>query len=80
MPTTRISPSARQILRQMAEETGESQQQVLEKALEHYRRQRFLAELNAAFASLREDEAAWREELAEREAWESTLADGLEQD
>ncbi len=53
-------------------------QAVLEKAIEHYRRQRFLDATNAAFAALRNDPERWREELEEREAWDATLADGLE--
>ena len=52
--------------------------EVLDKAIEIYRRERFLAELNADFAALRQDSAAWDEELAEREAWNTALADGLE--
>jgi hypothetical protein len=52
--------------------------EVLDRAIEVYRRQQFLSGLNADFAALRQDQAAWQEELAEREAWDSALADGLE--
>jgi hypothetical protein len=41
-------------------------------------RQHFLAGLNADFAALRQDEGAWEAELAERESWNTTIADGLE--
>ena len=44
---------------------------------EERRRQEFLENLAADFAALRQDEAAWAEELAERSEWEVTLADGL---
>jgi hypothetical protein len=37
-----------------------------------------LTGLNEDFATLQRNEAAWAEELAERESWEGTLADGLE--
>ena len=40
----------------------------------------FLEDLAADFAVLRSDQKAWAEELAEREAWDATLADGLEND
>ncbi len=40
-------------------------------------RQRFLEGVNADFAALRNDPAAWQEELAERAAWDCTLADDL---
>jgi len=76
--TVRISPAAHDALRELATRTGEPMQMVLTKAIEHYRRQRFLDELDAAFAALREDPEGWAAELAEREAWDATLADGLD--
>ena len=51
---------------------------MLERAVEHYRRERFSAEFNAAFERLRADPVAWEEELAERALLEGTLADGLD--
>lgn len=79
MPSTtvRISETARETLRDLAARTGESMQDILERAVEEYRRQRFLEDLNAGFAALRNDPEAWREELEEREEWDRTLTDGL---
>ena len=37
--------------------------------IESYRRQLFLEDANRAFATLRNDSAAWEEEREEREAW-----------
>ncbi len=54
-------------------------QSLPEKAIEMYRRQRFLEESNRAFAALRANPETWKSEQAEREAWDMTLADGLEQ-
>ena len=51
---------------------------ILDQAIELYRRQCFLDGLNADFAALRQNKAAWDEELAERESWDATLADDLE--
>lgn len=39
-------------------------------ANERQRRQRFLEAANRAYAALRQDRAAWRQEQAERRAWE----------
>lgn len=75
--TVRISETARETLRDLAARTGESMQEILERAVEEYRRRRFLEEVNAGFAALRNDPKAWQEELAEREEWDRTLADGL---
>lgn len=75
--TVRISEETHETLRELARESGESLQAVLAKAVEQYRRQRLLGLTNAAYARLRADPEAWREEQAERAAWEATLADGL---
>jgi hypothetical protein len=52
-------------------------QAVLDEAIEHYRRDKFLDEVNAAYALLRNDPRAWKEEQAERVLWDKALADGL---
>ena len=43
-------------------------------------RQEFLERANQAYATLRNNPEAWQEELAERELWEQTLADGVRED
>jgi hypothetical protein len=58
--------------------TGETIQTVLDKAIENYPRYIFLLQANEAFAALRQNEALWQEELAERQAWDRTIADGVE--
>jgi hypothetical protein len=73
----RITPSAHAALRALAEETGESMTEVLDKAIEAYRRQQLLAGLNSDLAALRRNPAAWEEELAEWKTWDAALADGL---
>jgi predicted transcriptional regulator len=76
--TVRVSEHTHELLRKLAEATGEPLQKVLERAVENYRREQFYAKFNAAFERLRADPEAWKEELAERALWESTLADGLD--
>ncbi|MGH2516516.1 MAG: toxin-antitoxin system protein [Ktedonobacterales bacterium] len=78
--TVRISEHTHDLLKVLAAETGEPMQAILDRALEEYRRRRFLEEANAEFAALRNDPEAWQEELDEREAWDSTLMDGIESD
>lgn len=73
----RISPHAHALLRQLAKEENEPMSAVLDKVLEHYRREKFLRGANADFAALKRDPKAWNEELAERALWEQTLVDGL---
>ncbi|HMD84389.1 MAG TPA: toxin-antitoxin system protein [Terriglobia bacterium] len=76
-PNVRISPRAHELLRQMAEEEQKSMQSVIDRALEGYRREKFLRAANADFEALRYNPRAWKEELRERKLWEQTLADGL---
>ncbi|NLI76797.1 MAG: toxin-antitoxin system protein [Candidatus Riflebacteria bacterium] len=76
MPTTRISTPAHRILQEMARHTGKSMQEVLDAAIEAYRRQRFLQETSEAFGELRADPKAWKAEQDERHLWDATLTDG----
>jgi hypothetical protein len=62
----------------MGERRGKSIESVLDRAVEHYRREAFLRDANLDFAALKRDCKAWDEELAERKLWEPALLDGLE--
>ncbi|MHB1033922.1 MAG: hypothetical protein ACYC35_03585 [Pirellulales bacterium] len=78
--TVRIHAQTHAKLRQLAEQVGQSMPEVLESAVEAYRRQRFLEGLARDFAALRSDPQAWADEMAERRAWDASLADDLEND
>jgi predicted DNA-binding protein len=76
-PNIRITPRSKAVLRALAKQEGKPMQAVLDEAIEHYRRDKFLDEVNAAYALLRNDPRAWKEEQAERVLWDKALADGL---
>lgn len=76
--TIAIGSTSYKTLQDMAARSGESIQEILDKAIEQYRRQKFLEEANQAYAVLRNNPEAWASEIEEREAWDATLADGLE--
>ena len=76
----RISKGAHRILKEVSEATGEPMNSILDRALEEYRRKRFLEQANEAFAALKMDPEAWLKEIEERRAWERTLGDGLGKD
>lgn len=78
--TVRITEEAREALREIAEEEGVSMQTVLSRAIETYRRRRFLDEVNAGFARLREEPGAWQTLDADRRTLDATIADGLPAD
>ncbi len=75
--TIRIPTEMHEELRGFAEEERSTLTGVLVAALELYRRERFVARVNAGYATLREETLGWQEHRAERDAWDSTLEVGL---
>jgi hypothetical protein len=76
MPATaRIADVDRARLIRLARETGQSQLQVIGKALAIYEREQFFELMDAGYEALQADEAAWAEVLKERELWDETLTD-----
>ena len=63
--TIRVSTHTRDMLHQLA--------------LEQYRRHQLLEATNAAYAALHSDAEAWADLERERNEWDQTLADGLEE-
>jgi hypothetical protein len=76
--TVRIKKETQNILRELAVSEGKPMQTILDLAIEEYRRQRFVQEANAAYATLRKNPKAWKAELIERREWDATMADGQE--
>ena len=74
--TVRISETSHRALRDLADREKAPLQTVLERAIENYRRQRFLEAANRQYARLRADGAEWAREIAERELWDRTSDDG----
>lgn len=78
--TIRVAIADRDIAQELARQTGRSQLEIVHEALELYRRERLLTDMNHSFAALRRDPVAWNEEMAEREAWDSTFGDAPSED
>jgi predicted DNA-binding protein len=78
--TIRVTRQSREALRQISEATGKKQQDVVDAAVEAYRRQLLLDRANEAYAALRANSVAWKSERAERAVWDATLGDGQERD
>lgn len=76
--TVRIGRQAHRKLKVLAKSSGDSLTEALDKAIEAYRRERFLDEANAAYAALKKNKAGWRQEQTERREWDATMTDGLE--
>lgn len=75
--TVRIDTATHKVLQDLARQEGQTMPSILAKAIEQYRRERFLEQVNTAYGILRQDPEQWNEELEERAAWDKTVADGL---
>ncbi|MBI3184432.1 MAG: toxin-antitoxin system protein [Myxococcales bacterium] len=76
--TVRIEQSTLSTLREIARQEDEAMPAILAKAVEAYRRSRFIERINAGYAELRKDEKALRAYERELGSLEQTVADGLE--
>jgi len=74
-----INKNTHEILLSLSKQSGDNLQTLLDKAVEQYRRQLFLLQANQAFATLRKDELLWQDELNERQEWDQTLSDGIDE-
>ena len=53
-------------------------QSLIDELVERIRRENILAQTNEAFAALKSKPKAWQKELEERELWDKTLSDGVD--
>ncbi len=75
--TVRIEARAHETLSAIAKAKAIPMSEALTRAVELLRREVFFEQLNAGFAALRADSDAWAEEQDERNAWDTSSADGL---
>ncbi len=76
--TIRVSRSTHELLRALATRSETTITAVVEEAARDLERKRFWADFNASCEALKADPVAWADLQQEDAAWESTLADGLE--
>ena len=74
----KISTKSKKIIQEIVHETGESQVAVIEHAVLVYHREWRMQKINEAYAQLKEDKEAWKNELKDRSILEQTSGDGLE--
>ncbi len=75
----RIQEEDKDIIQKIAKESHQSMLKVMHQAIEEYRRKLFLQKSNLAFSVLKEKPVEWKNYKKEREEWDSTLNDGLEE-
>jgi hypothetical protein len=75
--TIDISETTHKTLLQLTQSSGDDFVTIIDRAVENYRRYVFLVQADRAFAVLRQNEELWQDEIAERQAWDLTIADGV---
>jgi hypothetical protein len=75
--TIDISETTHKTLLQLAQSSGDDLVTIMDRAVENYHRYIFLVQADRAFATLKQNEELWQEEIAERQAWDVTIADGV---
>ncbi len=76
----RVSEESFLKIHDMARRMGISKQDIIDEALDKLERTNIMKQANEAYARLRQDPQAWKEEIEERALWDITLKDGLEDD
>jgi predicted transcriptional regulator len=75
--TIRVSKETYDTIKLLAEQQHENIQDIVEQAVLDYKKKKFFADLNSAYLKLKENPAAWKEELRERKEWDAILNDGV---
>jgi hypothetical protein len=75
----RLSEEAYLTVTRIASSTGKTQQEIIERAVRLYEREQFFAEFEASVSKLQSNPAAWAAHEAERDEWNNTLADGIDE-
>jgi hypothetical protein len=74
----RVSDATYSKLDKIAIKTGFSRQEIFDQAIKKLEREAIFKQANEAYTALRNDPDSWKEEQEERELWDATLTDGLE--
>ena len=78
MSQVRVSENTHEVLRSLSTREGKSMQDIIDTAVEDYRRKAFLEGLSNDYRLLREDAEAWKDHEDESLLWDNTLTDGLD--
>lgn len=73
--SVRVTEETWSMIKDLATKTNSTMQDVIQQAIEDYRRKKILEETNQAFLRLKNNPEAWQDELQERKEWENTIGD-----
>ena len=76
--TIRVSTKTYEELKELAQLENVNMTKIVEQAVHRLKKEKFFHDLKIAYSKLQNDPAKWKEEIEEREAWDTTLNDGLD--
>ena len=78
--SAKITEQSKELVDEIASQTGETKMSVIEKAMIYYKRQIDMEQFDKDYGRLRSNKKLWENELKERTELDGTLKDGLEND
>jgi len=75
--TVRIDRQTYNDVKTLANKEKKKIHQIIDLAIQHYKKIQYFQELNQSYLALRENQKSWKEEQDERTTWEVTLSDEL---
>lgn len=77
--TIRIDTKTYENLKKLSEQLEQPMQKIVYEALEEYKKKILLSQTAEAFLNLKKNSDLWEDEIKERELWDNTLLDGVEE-
>lgn len=77
--TVRINRQTYNDIKTLANKEKKKIHQIIDLAIQHYKKIQYFQELNQSYSLLRDDQEAWNEEQNERTTWEVSLSDGIDE-
>lgn len=77
--TIRIDAKTYENLKKLSEQLEQPMQKIVHEALIEYKRKILLSQTAEAFLNLKKNNKLWEDEIKERELWDNTLLDGVEE-
>ena len=75
-----VTDGTHRVLQVLSQQTGKSIPEILDNAVEEYRRKIFFEGVDRDYTALKADPEAWSREVQERQLLDNTLMDGLDPD
>jgi len=76
--TVRIDDETNQVINAMSRTLSKTKKDILKDAVYQYRKIIFFKQVNNEYAELQSNREKWKEEQQERNEWDATIGDGID--